>query len=491
MPDHLTFTCLSHDIIAHEVTHAILDGLHKKYTENTNPDVLAFHEAFADIVALFQHFTFPDVLKNQIAATRGDLASQNLLGKLAQEFGIAIGSYGALRDAIGSYDPKTKKWQPKEPTGNEYRTVMEPHDRGAILVAAIFEAFLSIYKNRVADLLRIASNGTGVLQQGELHPDLVNRLADEAAKASRHVLNMCIRALDYCPPVDITFGDYLRAIITADMDLVPEDKNNYRLAFIDAFRKRGIYPTGLQHLSVESLSYAVPETTQLQGLFNILVDFLKDYSNEIIYAHSRKEVFDINKKYIAGQYGTDKKIYGLHRRIIGKFDGSMDFEKLTGLMFSNGWDKVSIPTSNAYGRPGPSFFIQSLHVASRVGPEGKKSNQVIMTIIQRSVPCIKQGLLPGNYSVLHGTKDEALEITGGCTLIFDLHTQQLKYAISKPLIDTSELAATGQYKLSESRCIATYKYKKGHSAVKTRFQAYFSAPGHEAVNEPFNFLHTH
>ena len=42
----------------------------------TNPDVLAFHEAFADIVALFQHFTFPEVLSHQIAKTRGDLAQR-------------------------------------------------------------------------------------------------------------------------------------------------------------------------------------------------------------------------------------------------------------------------------------------------------------------------------------------------------------------------------------------------------------------------------
>ena len=34
---------------------------------------------------------------------------------------------------------------------------------------------------------------------------------------------MCIRALDYCPAVDITFGEYLRALITADLDAVPND----------------------------------------------------------------------------------------------------------------------------------------------------------------------------------------------------------------------------------------------------------------------------
>jgi len=47
--------------------------------------------------------------------------------------------------------------------------------------------------------MRIASGGTGVLPSGALHPDLVNRLAVEAARAAQQVLLMCIRALDYCP----------------------------------------------------------------------------------------------------------------------------------------------------------------------------------------------------------------------------------------------------------------------------------------------------
>ena len=120
IPNGIVFTCLSHDIITHETTHALLDGMHRRFIENSHQDTLAFHEAFADIVALFQHFSFPEVLRQQIAKTRGDLASQSLLGQLAQQFGRAIGQYGALRDAIGFFDDKEKIWKPRQPNPKDY-----------------------------------------------------------------------------------------------------------------------------------------------------------------------------------------------------------------------------------------------------------------------------------------------------------------------------------------------------------------------------------
>ena len=80
LPGGMVFTCLSHDIVAHETTHALLDGLHRRFLEPTNPDVLAFHEAFADIVALFQHFTSARSCATRSRRRAGDLAQQNLLG---------------------------------------------------------------------------------------------------------------------------------------------------------------------------------------------------------------------------------------------------------------------------------------------------------------------------------------------------------------------------------------------------------------------------
>jgi hypothetical protein len=114
-PGTIVFTCLSHDIIAHEVTHALLDGVHPRFNEATNPDVLAFHEAFADVVALFQHFSYPEVLQSQIRRTRGSLDTENLLSQLAQQFGRATGRGSSLRDALGRTNPETGQWEPLRP----------------------------------------------------------------------------------------------------------------------------------------------------------------------------------------------------------------------------------------------------------------------------------------------------------------------------------------------------------------------------------------
>ena len=71
MSKGLIFTALSHDVIAHETTHALLDGLRSSFAVPTNPDVLAFHEGFADLVALFLHFSYPGVVEQAIRDSRG------------------------------------------------------------------------------------------------------------------------------------------------------------------------------------------------------------------------------------------------------------------------------------------------------------------------------------------------------------------------------------------------------------------------------------
>ena len=194
LPGSVVFTRLSHDIVAHETTHALLDGLHRRFREPTNPDVLAFHEAFADIVALFQHFTVPEALAHQIAPTRGDLAQAE--PARAARRPVRRGDRPLRRAArrrsarsMREDGARSRDGCRATPSRNDYhRRPPKPHDRGAVLVAAVFDAFLQIYAARSADLVRLATSGTGVLPAGAIPVDLVERLAQEASKVAAHVL---------------------------------------------------------------------------------------------------------------------------------------------------------------------------------------------------------------------------------------------------------------------------------------------------------------
>jgi hypothetical protein len=258
LPGQTVFTCLSHDIVAHETTHAIVDRLREHFNAPTNRDVLAFHEAIADIVAIFQHFSFPEVLHDQIRATRADLSKPGRLLELARQFGYATGSGKALRSATG-LDQAT-------PDPRQYAEVIEPHDRGSILVASVFDAFFRIYRNRTAGLVLAVTGGSGILPEGELQADLVTLATREAANAAQDVLTMCLRAFEYLPPVDVTFGDYLRAIVTADFELNPRDEFERRVSFIDAFRARGIYAPAVSSLAEEALRLERPRELEYASI---------------------------------------------------------------------------------------------------------------------------------------------------------------------------------------------------------------------------------
>jgi hypothetical protein len=252
LPSGRVFTCLSHDIVVHEMTHALLDGLRARFRLPTNPDVLAFHEAFADLVAIFQHFSYRQVVRQAIERTAGEPVMDSLMASVAMQFGQTTDRKGPLRSAIdtaGLVDRKMeaqpKRYDPREP---------DPHQLGTVLVSAVFEAFSVVFRRKTKRYRQMANRG----RMGALDANLAEILADEAGQLATQFLSICIRAIDYCPPVDLTFGEYLRAMITADFDLVPDDPWAYREAFIDAFARREIYPDDVPNLSEDALLWRPP-----------------------------------------------------------------------------------------------------------------------------------------------------------------------------------------------------------------------------------------
>ena len=168
--------------------------------------------------------TFPEVMAPALRETRGNLLDPtSRLLNIGAQFGTAAGMGAPLRRIAGKPDPEL------------FARTTEPHDLGWILVSAVYEAFVSTYERRTRDLLRIATGGSGQLPEGELHPDLVNRLTAECVRTAQSVLAMCIRATDYLPPVDPTFSDFLRAMVTADFELNRADDSGLRASMIESF----------------------------------------------------------------------------------------------------------------------------------------------------------------------------------------------------------------------------------------------------------------
>jgi subtilisin family serine protease len=433
LPGGVIFNCLSHDVVAHETTHALLDGLHPYYQQQTNPDLAAFHEAFADIVALFQHFSIPEALRYTIAKTRGDLHRTNLLADLAQQFGQASNGSRALRSAL--------KVSPK-PT--DYANATEAHARGSVLVSAIFEAFVDLYKIRSVDLTRLATGGTGVLPEGDISVDLVMRLCIEASATASRVLTACIRALDYCPPVDLTFGDYLRALVAADLDLEPEEGINARVAFISAFRNRGIYPSGVRSLSEESLRWQPPvfalprsdlrkmlETLKLE--WDLTTDRRKSYRLSEWNAYQIWKCFRGLRKSTAEALGRDLGVYLVA-------DGA----------------PPEVPLKNGF----PVVQIQSARPARRIGSDGQQTTDLVVEMVQR-------------FERIDADTKQKTVFRGGCTLLIDLEKEQIRYAIRKRVGNPDRIASQMSFMGSEADVSSNY----------------FQPDAYESDYEPFAMLH--
>ncbi|MCB1634844.1 MAG: hypothetical protein KDI51_09660, partial [Xanthomonadales bacterium] len=203
-PGARVHTGLSHDVIVHEVVHALLDGLKPHLLLPTSPDVLAFHEGFADLIALFMHFGHSEIVRRALTDRGGRLDSK-LLTDLAAQFGQTThGGHDALRCGItDQQDPESEV-----PSAFRYAGYLEPHTLGSVLVSAVFEAFRVVYRRKTKRLRQLAS-GMRSLGRG-LPEELLVMMADKASDLAQQFLNILIRALDYLPPVDITFGDYLR-----------------------------------------------------------------------------------------------------------------------------------------------------------------------------------------------------------------------------------------------------------------------------------------
>ncbi|WP_347265659.1 hypothetical protein [Paracoccus sp. (in: a-proteobacteria)] len=381
-PDVTFFTSLSSDIVTHEVTHAILDGLRPHFAEATSADGPAFHEAFADLMAIFQRFEFEPFVRSQIRRANGDLALDTLLNVIAPEIGYLEGEpFGVRRFMAQRGEEAANAGGGRAmPVGLD-RVGEDTHARGAVLAEAVFEAFVTIARRRTVRLIRLATGGRERLAEGELSPELLDEICLVSRKVAEQFRRICIRAMDYCPPVDITFGDYLRAMITADAVLVRDDPLNYREALVDAFRRRRIYPGNVATMSAHSLVWNPPQRP-LPAIAELSLDRLRFDGDPGAVPRPQ------DAAYHAGCLGDAIAASPALRRELGL-----------------------LPPAEA----GP-FEIASLRPTRRAGPDGQIAFDLVAEVVQRRMVALPDG--------------REAPFRGGATLILDAWGQ-IQFVIRK------------------------------------------------------------
>ena len=221
-------TALYRDIVAHEVTHAILDGFRPAWADQlATLEQLAMHEALADLVAILSVFSSRDIGYRQLEAAAGGFEAgqpvdDGLLLRSLFDFARDLFARGPLREPFVGAVPEN--WQ----------QFPEPHARGAVVVGAVLRAVQKLWSER--------NNRFGEAQS-------LHQKAESGSIVATRVLRMVIRGLSYMPPVDVGWRDLLRGIIAADLDMVPEDPHGYREALQAEFSAIGIRRVSLNNIS--------------------------------------------------------------------------------------------------------------------------------------------------------------------------------------------------------------------------------------------------
>lgn len=161
----------SSDIVAHETGHSILDFHRPDLFNIASLEVFAFHEAFADLIAILTTLQFDEVVDKMLKQNNYDIGKSNCVSQLAEQFGMTI--YGlnpspaylnyCLREAVNDFKYQDPTKLPTE-SSSYYEITSEPHDFGRIMLGVFYEILVMMYNYQVQrgiskhDAVKIAAN---------------------------------------------------------------------------------------------------------------------------------------------------------------------------------------------------------------------------------------------------------------------------------------------------------------------------------------------
>ena len=272
------YTCLSHDIIAHETGHAILDGIRPMYNQLSSLQTAAFHEFIADLTAILLAL-FNDDIRHFVSKTSAGLTEANVLADLAKEFAKEVEGREYLRTAFNQLTLK------------DVKSSLVPHTVSQVMTGAMWDI-----------LTRIAKKHMDKNVQGQKVT-----LAQALWWAADRFRRVALQPLDLCPPCDIQFIDYARAVIRNDILTNPVDEHGYRAAMLEVFHLRGLCPCAYKPgkdipadclftevLGLDKLDFFTHDIEQVSRSRTAAYYFLSDNRRQLhIPAHQDLRVVDL------------------------------------------------------------------------------------------------------------------------------------------------------------------------------------------------------
>ncbi|MFP5416273.1 MAG: hypothetical protein ACLGHZ_05275 [Actinomycetes bacterium] len=204
-------TALSHDVVAHETAHAVLDGICPDLYDAISPQARALHETFADIVSLLSSLGDRHRLRMELDIEGRSLRSQTTFARLAEQLGREVGAEvgaDALRDANNRRTLKSGDTSRDRHNRPNYVDGIAPHDLSMVMTGAFYGVFRRL---AVAERTRFQVGIPKSWARLGLGPAALG-----AHLAAQRVAQSVIRALDHLPPGEATFADFGRAFLAAD-----------------------------------------------------------------------------------------------------------------------------------------------------------------------------------------------------------------------------------------------------------------------------------
>jgi hypothetical protein len=218
------YTCLSHDIVTHELGHAVLDGLKPYYNEVSSPQTAGFHEYFGDAMAMMASLGTPETALVVTRDAPRTLDPRNVVSAIATEFGAAVRRIPDEEYLRGAWNDRRM---------SELAGTYEEHDWSEVLTGIYYDLLEYLYPRALRDI----ELEYGTHKQDGQRKNHGMRALSRAATATAGVM---FRGLDYCPPVDLRYDEYARAVLRAQEVAFPVDDAGIRTRLAALFKRRGV-----------------------------------------------------------------------------------------------------------------------------------------------------------------------------------------------------------------------------------------------------------